>query len=196
MYGDVKTRKSLKIATVVAVLLLALGAIVFVYAQSGFTVFRNSDEQKQMNIENMQAFFGSCNNSNATMPWGHMGRMSQMRENGFPLSEGFLQNATLSNVTGTVVLVYRDTLILDTSSGQTRILVPETWILNNETVSGASLFNGTFASTGQTVTITVLESNVFSNTSFSINIMMGYEAVDATGTHAYAVLPFNIQPSS
>lgn len=189
-------RKSLKIVTVAAVLFLALGAIVFVYAnsQNGFNA--TGDVQKQMSIENMQAFFGSCNDSNVTMPWSHMGHMPQMRENGFPLSEGFLQNATLSTVQGTVVSEYRGTLILDTGSGQTRILLPEAWSLDNETVGRASLFNGTFASTGQSVTVKVLESNVFSNTSFSINVMMGYEAINATGTHAYAVLPFNIQPSS
>ena len=61
-------RKSLKIATVATVLFLALGAIVFVYAnsQNGFNA--NGDEQKQTSIDNMQAFFGSCNDSNVTMP--------------------------------------------------------------------------------------------------------------------------------
>jgi hypothetical protein len=46
------------------------------------------------------------------------------------------------------------------------------------------------------VTLYVLESNLVSNTSFSINTMLGYEAINATGTQAYAVLPFNIQPKS
>jgi hypothetical protein len=60
----------------------------------------------------------------------------------------------------------------------------------------AALFNGTFAGSGQNVTVKVLESKVFSNANFSLNVMMGYEAINATGTHAYAVLPFNIQPHS
>jgi hypothetical protein len=58
------------------------------------------------------------------------------------------------------------------------------------------LFNGTFASEGQNVTVKVLESDVFTNASFSLNTMLGYEVINATSIHAYAVLPFNIQPSS
>jgi len=46
------------------------------------------------------------------------------------------------------------------------------------------------------LTVSVLKSDLFSNANFSVNVMLGYEAVNATGTHAYAVLPFNIQPTS
>ncbi len=188
-------RKSLKIATVAAVLFLAMGAIVLVYAnsQNGFNA--DSEEQTQMSIQNMQAFFGSCNASNVTMP-GHMMRMPHMRANDLPWSEGLLQNATLSTIQGTVVSEFRDILILDAGSGQTRVLLPKGWTLDNEVVGRVGLFNGTFASPGQSVTLKVMESDVISNTSFSINIMMGYEAINATGTHAYAVIPFNIQPGS
>jgi hypothetical protein len=58
------------------------------------------------------------------------------------------------------------------------------------------LFNGMFASSGQNVTVEVLENSVFSNASFNINTMLAYEATNATGTQAYAVLPFNIEPTS
>jgi hypothetical protein len=119
-----------------------------------------------------------------------------MRSYGPYLTGAFLQNATLSNVTGTVVTVVNGMLVLDTSSGQVRILLPNEWTVGNETVNRVTLFNGTFASQGSSVTITVLESNVFSNANFSINEMLGYEAINATGTQAYAVLPFNIQPAS
>jgi hypothetical protein len=87
-------------------------------------------------------------------------------------------------------------LVLDTSSGQVRVLLPNEWTVGNEVVSSATLFNSTFAGQGSSVTITVLEAILFSNASFSINEMMGYEAINATGTTAYAVLPFNIQPAS
>jgi hypothetical protein len=85
---------------------------------------------------------------------------------------------------------------LDTGSGEIRVSLPKDWTVGNEVADRTSLFNGTFASQGQIVTVKVLESNVFSNSNFSINTMLGYEATNATGTHAYAVLPFNIQPTS
>jgi hypothetical protein len=37
---------------------------------------------------------------------------------------------------------------------------------------------------------------IFESPSFSINVMVGYEITNATGTTAYAELPFNIVPSS
>jgi hypothetical protein len=87
-------------------------------------------------------------------------------------------------------------LILDTGSGQVRVLLPREWTLDNEAVGRAELFNGTFVSAGQSVTVKVLENDVFSNANFSINVMLGYEAINATNAQAYAVLPFNIQPTS
>ena len=108
----------------------------------------------------------------------------------------FLQNATLTSVSGSVVTETRGLLLLDTSSGQVSIQIPNEWNIGSQIVSGATLFNGTFASSGQTVTLQVLESNVFSNTSFTLNEMVGYQATNSTGTTATAVLPFNIQPTS
>jgi hypothetical protein len=75
-------------------------------------------------------------------------------------------------------------------------LVPKAWSINSEVEGRAFLFNGTFVSPGQTVTVKVLESDLVSNANLSINVMLAYEAINTTGTHAYAVLPFNIQPSS
>lgn len=197
--GDVKTlRKSLKIAAVAAVVFLALGAVAFVYACSQNGATANANEQ-QMGMQNMQTFFWSNNvtlPNNVTMPWGHMRRMPQMQANGLRWTEGLLQNATLSTVNGTVVSEVKGMLVLDTGTGQVRVLLPKDWTVGNEVVNRATLFNGTFASAGQSVTVKVLESDVFNNTNFSINVMMGYEVINATGTHAYAVLPFNIQPHS
>jgi hypothetical protein len=198
LYGEVKMRKSLKIASVAAVLLLAFGAVVFVYASSQNALKANYDERQQIAMQNMQTYFDS---NNCTLPdnytmFNHIRHMPQGRANGFPWIERFLENATLSTVQGTIVSQYKDILILNTDTGQIRVLLPREWTLGNEVVNRATLFNGTFASSGQNVTVKVLKSDVFSNTSFSINVMMGYEAINATGTHAYAVLPFNIQPSS
>ena len=178
----------MKIATVAAVLFLALGAIVFVYANSQNSL-TTTDNELQTAIQN-------CFPANGTMPLGPLGRMRSMEGNGLQWARNFLENATLNTVQGTVVSQSKGVLILDTGSGQIRVLVPKSWTLGNEVVGRAALFNGTFASAGQSLTMKVLESDVFKNTSFSINVMVGYEAINSTNTHAYAVLPFNIQPSS
>lgn len=187
-------RKTLKMATVAAVLFLALAAVVFVYANSQSTSQVNNNEQ-QMATQDTQTSFGWCNLTNVTMPL-HMRHMSPMHENGLQLPEELLQNATLGTVQGTIVSEYRGMLIMDTNTSQIRVQLPNAWTLDNQVVSRATLFNGTFASQGQSVTLKVLESDVVNNTNFSINVMMGYEAINATGTQAYAVLPFNIQTSS
>jgi hypothetical protein len=190
-------RKSLKIVAVAAVLFIALATVAFVYAFSQNGAIANANEQ-QTGIQDMQTFLESNVTlpNNFTIPWGHITRMPQMRANGFQQIEGLLQNATLSTVQGTVVSQFRGILILDTGSGQARVLLPKAWTLGNEVVGRAALFNGTFANPGQSVAVKVLESNVFSNANLSINVMIGYEAINATNTHAYAVLPFNIQPAS
>ena len=190
-------RKIFKIAALAAVALLALGALAFVYACSQNGATANADERTEM--WNMGTFFASNNvtcPNNVTMPWSNMRGMRQMRANSFQWAEGLLQNATLANVSGTVVSEVKGTLILDTSSGQTRILLPKDWTVGTEVVDRDALFNGTFATSGQNVTMEVLENNLFSNANFSINEMLGYGAINATNAQAYAVLPFNIQPNS
>jgi hypothetical protein len=184
----------LKIAAVAALLVLAVGAIGFVYAFSQNGSTSNGDEQCvriQWSASDSAALPG-----NATMWCGRMGRMGHMRGNDFPLNPELLQNATLSTVGGTVVATVRNMLILDTGSGQIRVLLAREWTVDGEVVDSSSLFNGTFASAGDAVTLNVIECSVFSNANFSINVMWGYEAVNASGTTAYAVLPFNIQPAS
>jgi hypothetical protein len=183
-------RRSLKIAAVAVVLLMALGAVVFVYAhsQNGFL----ANDEQLIDMQNLPVFFES---DNATMPC-HMGRMRQMHGNGLQWIEGLSENATLSTVQGTVVSESNGILILDAGEGQVRVLLPREWSLGSEVVDRSTLFNGTFTSLGQSVTVKVLESNVFSNSNFTINVMVGYEAINTSATHAYAVLPFNIQPTS
>jgi len=189
-------RKALKMAAVAAVLCLALGVVAFVYASSQNA--SNASADGQTSVENMQGFLAWHNytlSHNASSPCD-FGRMPRGRGDDFGGLYGFLENTTLSSVTGTVVSEVRNMLILNTDSSQIRVMLPRDWTLGNDVVSSAALFNGTFASAGQSVTLKVLESEVFSNSNFSISVMMGYEATNATGAQAYAVLPFNITPSS
>jgi hypothetical protein len=68
--------------------------------------------------------------------------------------------------------------------------------IGNEVIIRGNLSSGTFASSGQSVRVNVLETQIFKNVNFSLNIMMGDEAINATAMHAYAGLPFNIQLGS
>jgi hypothetical protein len=183
-------KKSLKVAAVTAIVLLALSVVVFVSANSNNNYKTTSDEQQE---NTMRGYFIS---NDTNIPPGLLKRLGQMSCNDPKWLGKFLENATLSTVSGTVSSQLRGMLILNTDSGQIRILLPKGWTLNNEVVTRAALFNSSYASGGDNVMVKVLKSDVFSNTNFSLNVMIGYEAINATGTHAYAVLPFNIEPSS
>ena len=161
----------LEVASVAVVLFLALSAIAFVYAgmQNSLAL---ADEQQTGN-QDMQTFFDS---NNVTLPsngaWQcHMerGHGRQMMGDGLQFVQLLSENATLSTVQGTIVSQSGDVLILDTGSGQVRVMIPSEWTVGSEVVSGAALFNGTFANSGQTLTVDVLKSDLFSNANFSVN---------------------------
>ena len=188
----------MKIAAVAAALFLALGAVVFVYANQQTSLKANDDQQimGMQNMQNMQQYMQNFSSTNCTFPPGQMRHMNYGLANGLPMVKRFLQNATLSDVQGTVVSEFRGMLILDTGTGQIRVLLPKFWSVDTGVVGRAALFNSSFAMPGDTVTVGVLNSDVFANQNFSINVMVGYEVTNATGTHACAVLPFNILPNS
>ena len=187
-------RKSLAIFAVVAVSLLVVGTIVFAYASMQNNLNSSSKEQ-QTNAQIMQNMWPLYRSDNFNWSGHFMMRGRQMFGAG-QCSGVFLRNATLSTVQGSVVTETRNILILNTSSGEIHILIPREWNIGSQIVSGATLFNGTFASSGQNVTLKVLETTLASNANFSINEMISYQATNATGTQADAVLPFNIQPNN
>ena len=191
-------RKSLKIASAAVVSFLALSDLALVYAGMQNSLALGDDQQTSNQY--VQTLLDSTNVTlpiNATWP-DHMegGHGRQMMGEGLQFIQLLSENATFSTVQGTLDSQTRDLLILDTGSGQVRVMIPNEWTVGSEVVNSVSLFNGTFVSSGQTLTVDVLKSDLVSNASFSVNVMLGYEAVNATGTHAYAVLPFNIQPAS
>ena len=178
-------RKSVKLAAAVTVLFLAFGAVVLVYAtsqtastasntQSPATYTANNGTQAQ--LQNLQSIIDKDRS------W----------------TKKFLENATVTTVNGTVDSLFKGMLILDAGSSEVRVLMPKYWSISTEVVARWKLFNSTysFSAPGQSVSIKALESEVFENPSFSINVIIGYQITNATGTTAYAVLPFNIVPSS
>lgn len=181
-------KKSLKIASVAAVLLLAMGlvAVAFVYANPQPASTANNEEKVDASYD-----FSSVNET-----LKHSKPMKPVVNPGLDWFKKFLAHANATEVNGTVVSEFKGMLILGSIEGQVRILLPEYWSLDTEVIGRAKLFNSTFSAPGQNVTVRVLESVLLERPSFSINVMVGYEVINATGTHAYAVLPFNIETGS
>jgi hypothetical protein len=178
-------RKSVKLAAAVTVLFLAFGAVVLAYATSQNASASSNGQNApayattnamQVQLQNLQSIIGKDR--------------SWMKK--------FLENATITTVNGSVVSIFKGMLILETGSSEVRILMPKYWSVGTEVVGRWKLFNSTysFSAPGQNVTAKVLESEIFENPSFGINVMVGYEITNATDTTAYAVLPFNIVPRS
>jgi hypothetical protein len=166
-------KQSLKIAALAAVLLVALGSFAFFLASA------------QINS-------ASTNNELTTNP--QISQFLQTHPQAAALGE-FLNHATLAEVTGTVMSESNGKLVLSTDSGQIRVLLPKTWSYNDQQLTRTELVNGNFAKAGQTVTFKVLDGK-WSLTGFNIHIMIAYEAVNSANTHAYAILPFNIEATS
>jgi len=166
--------KGLKIAAVIAVLLLALGCFSFLYASA----------QTDSNTAN-----------NAATTTQQVGQ-SISPQSGVQLKVlvNFLNHANQTEVTGTIVTEFQGMLILSNDEGQVRVLLSNMWSYNNQLLNRTELIDNTFAS-GQTITVKVLKG-VWVKNNFSLDIMIGYEAVNAADAHAYAVLPFNVEASS
>jgi len=112
------------------------------------------------------------------------------------LFKRLIVNATPIEINGTVVALVNDMLVLNTDDGHVRIHLPSVWTLNYEVMRREELFNDTFSSIGQNVTVKALKAVLLEGDGFSINVMMGYEIINADSVHAYAVLPFNIEVES
>jgi hypothetical protein len=212
-------RKKIVILTAAITLIAVVGAIVFANASTAVTTQTSNQQSTAQTMQYMEPFFGQNHNTyfndpaflgnltapdNITLPGNFAGPGNFMRGmherrmmgSGPEFSGYATENATTATIEGSIVTEYRNLLILNTTAGQITVQVPREWTVDSQIISGAELFNGTFASSGQTITLQVLENNLFSNTSFSINQMLCYAATNATGATANAVLPFNIQPSS
>ncbi len=176
-------KRNLKIAAAVATLFLAFGAIVLTYATSQNGSTSNNGKTASMYIaDNATHVQTNCKYTgmNGAHPW----------------AKKFLENATITTVNGTVVSEFKGMLILDTGPAEVRVLLPRFWSVDNGVIGRTELFNSSFSSPGGNITANILESKMFNGTSFSIEVMVGYEITNATGASAYAVLPFNIIPNS
>ena len=204
------------IFTATITLMAIIGAIVFANASTPVTTQISNQQSTTQTMQYMEPFFVRKQNAyfndpaflgnltasdNITLPSNFAGpgnfmrgmhdrRMMSDSPEFFAYSA---ENATTATIEGSIVTEYRNLLIVNTTSGQITMQIPRDWTLNSQIVTGTNVFNGTFASLGQTVTLQVLENTIVSNANLSINQMLCYAATNATGATATAVLPFNIQ---
>lgn len=171
----VTMNKYVKIAAIAVVALVALGRFTFVYAyaQTSSTASGNSLTTAQQ----VRQF------------------LSQHPVIARRVLANFLNKANLGDVTGTVVTESQGTLVLSTDQGQVNVLMPAMWTYNGQQLNRTELVSGAFVGTGDMVTIKVLEVDSAKN-GFTVSVMVGYEAVNAAGASANAILPFNIKVGS
>jgi len=109
------------------------------------------------------------------------------------LIQRLLMNSTAVSVNGTVVGLFNGSLLLRADMNQWTIMLPDVWSYNYSTVSRHALFNGTFTGVGMNISVWALKAVLFDESTFDINVMFGYKIMNANGTWAFAVLPFNIE---
>jgi len=180
-------KKSLKIASVTVILLLLLGVVVIAYGRPQ----NMADKEKGCPPDNRPP----DNRPPMNRPPVKCPPIPCLpeRKPKLELLRRLIENATPTEIDGTVVALVEKMLILDTGEGHVRIHLPPTWSVNYTVMEKEELFNSTFSAIGENVTVKALKAVLFDGDGFSINVMMGYEIVNADSVHAYAVLPSNIE---
>ena len=102
-------------------------------------------------------------------------------------------NSTAVEIHGTVVTLVNRMLVLNTAAGQVRIHLPAKWIVGGDVLEREDLFETDYLTIGQSVTVKALKGTVIARETYIISVLLGYEIINVTSVHAYAVLPFNIE---
>ncbi len=113
------------------------------------------------------------------------------------LLKWLIAHSTPAEVNGEAVALVRNMLVVQVGEDQVRVLMPQGWIVDGEAIRAGRLFNGTYMSLGDDVTVKALKTILKTDgEGFSIYTLIGYEIIDnENGAHAYAILPFNIETS-
>ena len=104
----------------------------------------------------------------------------------------FLNHSEPVEVEGTVVALFKDMLIVDTTEERIRIHLPPQWNVGEEVMTREELFEG-YLSVGEDITVEALRANVIDKEGLRIYLLLAYEIITEGGAPAYAVLPFNIE---
>jgi len=105
----------------------------------------------------------------------------------------FLNHSEPVEVEGTAVALFKDMFVVNTTEGQIRIHLSQGWIVDKELTMREELFEGDYLSVGEDIAVKALRANVINKEGFRVYLLLGYEIIDESGSHAFAVLPFNIE---
>jgi hypothetical protein len=132
------------------------------------------------------------NPSMSTMMNEEMPRFQLNGEIVSQLLRRFIANSTLVEIHGNVVALVKRILVLNTADGQVRVLLPATWIVGEKVLEKEDLFKTDYLTIGQNISVKTLKGTIVTRESYNIYVLFGYEIINTSGVHAYAVLPFNI----
>jgi len=105
----------------------------------------------------------------------------------------FIANSTPVEIQGTVVALVKHLLVLNVTEGQVRIHLPPTWIVGEKVLETEDLFETDYLTIGQNITVKTLKGNLVTKETYGIYVLFGYEIINASDVHAYAVLRFNVE---
>jgi len=105
----------------------------------------------------------------------------------------FLNHSEPVVVEGTAVTLLKGMLVVNVAEGQIRAHLPQEWIVDEESMVREELFESGYLSLGEDITVKALRGDIIDKEGLRIYLLLGYEIIDESGVHAYAVLPFNIE---
>ena len=105
----------------------------------------------------------------------------------------FLNHSEPTKVDGTAGAPLKNMLIVDTSEGQIRIHLPQTWTIDGQVTMREELFESDYLSEDENITVKALRADVIDKQGLCVYLLLGYEIINESGATACAVLPFNIE---
>lgn len=168
----------LKVKFLAVALVVVAVASVFLYAPLTNALQSDEGQESDAEILNSMNFDARCRRK----PWLKAWR-----------GWWFLNHSEPAELDGTAVVLFKNMLVVDTAEGQIRIHLPQAWTLNGEVVMREGLFESGYLSEGENITVKALRADVIDKEELCIYLILGYEIIDESSVHAYAVLPFNIE---
>lgn len=105
----------------------------------------------------------------------------------------FLNHSEPTEVDGAAVALFKNMLIVDTDEGQIRIHLPQAWTVDGEVTMREELFESGYLSEGENIAVKALRADVIDKQGLCVYLLLGYEIINESTVHAYAILPFNIE---
>jgi len=167
-----------KIKILAITLVIVAVASVFLYAPLTNALQPNGDQESDVEILNDMNFEVHCRCKPPLKAWRVW---------------WFLNHSEPTEVNGTAVALFKNMLIIDTGEGQIRIHLPRAWTVDGEVMMREELFESSYLSEGENITAKALRADVIDKQGLCVYLLLGYEIINQSTLHAYAILPFNIE---